>query len=74
MFHAIGCDLVDLTEAQRDPELASCCLWVYEHTPCSLCPESAVKARLERERAPKTLLLGMSLGLLQGYPRYGEIT
>ena len=37
--------------------LASCCLWVYEHTPCSLCRESAVKALLERERAPKTLLL-----------------
>lgn len=56
LWHAIGFDLVALAEAQGDPELASC-LWVYEHTPCSLCRESAVKALLERNRAPKTLLL-----------------
>ncbi len=54
-LHTIGVDLIDLVEAQEDWQLASCCLWVYENTPCSLCRKSVVEAMLARQRLPETL-------------------
>jgi len=55
-LHSIGHDVRALAEAQGDPELAGCLLWMYEHTPCSLCRRNAVKLLIERERAPEPLL------------------
>lgn len=54
-LHSIGCDLIDLVEAHEDLELASCCLRVYEQTPCSLCREKIVKAMLATQKFPETL-------------------
>ncbi len=74
MEHAIGFDLVELAEAQRYPELASCCLWVYENTPCSLCRKRMVEALLKLEQAPQTLILECLWDCSFRYPRPGEIT
>ncbi|MEW5858458.1 MAG: hypothetical protein AB1861_13925 [Cyanobacteriota bacterium] len=57
MFHALGCDLVNLAKAQGSPELASCCLWVYENTPCSICRKRIVEALLELDQATESLVL-----------------
>ncbi len=55
MLHALGCDILALAETQDSPELAGCCLWVYEHTPCSSCRKSAVATLIERKQATDAL-------------------
>lgn len=55
-LHGVSQDLLQVAQAQSDPELAGCLRWVYEHSPCSLCREQAVRELLERERAPEDLL------------------
>lgn len=55
-LHGLSQDLLQVAQAQTDPELSGCLRWVYEQTPCSLCREQAVRELIERERAPENLL------------------
>lgn len=55
-LHGLSQDLLQVTQVQKSPELAGCLRWVYEHTPCSLCREEAVRELIEREQAPEDLL------------------
>ncbi len=35
--HALGYDLIELSESQADPNLSDAMKWVYEFTPCTFC-------------------------------------
>lgn len=54
--HAVGCDLIDLTQAQKSLELVNCLLWVYQNTPCTYCRREAVEILIELKQMPEALL------------------
>jgi hypothetical protein len=54
--HTIGMGLRNLAGEHRDAGLAGALEWMYEHTPCSFCRETAVREIIRRRCAPAELL------------------
>lgn len=54
--HSIGMDLIELVDAQKDPELKACSIWVYENTPCSYCRQQIVEILVKLQQAPRSML------------------
>jgi hypothetical protein len=46
-LHGIGLDLLTVVGEVKKPELANTLFWLYEHGPCSMCRENAVRYLIE---------------------------
>ena len=55
--HDIGLDLLRVCRDHPVPASAECLVWIYEHTPCAFCRNSAVDDLLAIDRLPAALAL-----------------
>ena len=56
-IHDIGLDLLGVCRDHPVPASAECLIWIYEHTPCAFCRNSAVDDLLAIDRLPAALAL-----------------
>ena len=54
--HYAGMDLIKIIDAQNNPELIDCALWVYEYTPCSHCRHEILKILIDTQQTTSNIL------------------
>ncbi len=54
--HAAGMDLINVINAQKNPELLNCAFWIYENTPCADCRESILKILIDSKQITSEIL------------------